>query len=123
MVPAIDMSWLAFVFAVEFGYASFGNTEYTPGQAIYTELETCMVIAQFLEVGFATQCYMGPISPIAYSPWHQDYWAWVQLRYRGYSAGWRHVCNHPVLSLGRPDALHFFGSGNAIFLRYETPKE
>lgn len=116
------MSWLAFLFAAEIGYASLGNIEYTPGQAVYTELEVGIIVAELLEIGFASQCYMGPVFSLPYAPWHQDYWAWMQAYYRGFTAGWRHVCHHPVLSPARPDVGYMFGGGNVLFVRYETRK-
>jgi len=114
------MNWIAFLFALEIGMANQLNQQFTPGEAIYIQLETQMTLIEIFKTDFTSRAYMGPIRPEPYAPWHQDYEVQIYAKYRGFSTGWRHICRHPVIAEVLPDIEDLLGGGNVLFVRYET---
>lgn len=124
------MTWLAFVFALEAGFAQqqlvlFSVPALGPLDASYntsspyTTLEASVELLGFLDIGGGATIFMANTETYMYAPFDSRFAFHVKARHSFLTLGWEHECFHPILSGRRPAVGYLYGGGNRFFLRLE----
>jgi hypothetical protein len=124
------MNWLAFIMAFQIGTSSnsvsINNPQYqeyasfnSPKSALYTrmdmgiELFNCITIKSFMK-SYQTYC-----TDIYFNPYKIDYGFDTYLFYKGFTLGFTHECDHPVLSSIKNKEQLIVTSNTEIYLKFE----
>ncbi len=127
------MSWLAFIFALEAGFQAQSELMFTaPGwdggsiqagyqiESPYVQVEAAVELFRFLQVGGSARVYFADTAGWEYAPFDARFPFFIKASLYGFTAGWEHLCIHPLQSPGRPDVGFLFGGGDRVYLRYEA---
>lgn len=126
------MTWLAFIFALEAGFQSQSEILFTAPEwdaaslsagyqvdSPYVQLEAAGELFEFFRVGGAAKVFMADQNGWQYAPYDARFTFFFEGGFLGFTAGWEHLCIHPIESQGRPLAGWLYGGGDRIYLRYE----
>jgi hypothetical protein len=124
---------LAFIFALEAGFQSSNELLYTAPDwnegslsagyemdSPYIQLEAAGELLDFFRVGGAAQIFMADTDNWQYAPYDARFTFYFQAHLAGFTAGWEHLCIHPIEAYGRPLIGWLYGGGDKLYLRYEA---
>ena len=118
------MSWIMFFFAVEAGLLSgqegLGHLGYYyPDKSTYITLEVEAQVGPWFIGGDVEthQTFLGT----GFAPYRALYTFNTGFRWRAFEIGWRHMCDHPVISAS-VDPSPKSGGWDRIYLRVEVEK-
>lgn len=116
---------LVLLYAIEIGLnpgpVVYSNHTMTEETVYYVQLEAAVEFASLLEVGgeVKTHVLKSPTDH-TFNPFLADYWFYTQLNLGPITAGYRHLCIHPVVNAyAVPDFSQY---RDEFFIRIESTK-
>ena len=119
------MDWIILLYFLEFGYSPFYQSvntlpyEYVQNENIYyVHFDTEVLLLDHLFIGGSTKIFMQPVKDsYQFYPIENDYLFRAGIRYKRFEVGFRHQCNHPVLSYGVKSQGKSYGGFEEFYMR------
>lgn len=121
------MNWLILLYFIELGYSPFYSSlnvisndyEYIRNENVYyIHFDAEIVLVDHIFIGGSTKIFTQPKNgSYQFYPIENDYLFRAGLRFKNIEAGFRHQCNHPVLSNGVQSQGKSYGSFEELYIR------
>ena len=121
------MNWLILLYFMEFGYSPFYSSlnvlpdsyEYIRNENVYyIHFDAEVLILDHLFIGGSTKIFIqSKNESYKFYPIENDFLFKVGLRYKNIETGFRHQCNHPVLSSGISSQGKSYGGFEEFYIR------
>ena len=119
------MNWLILLYFLELGYSPIYQSvntlpyEYTQNENIYyVHFDAEVLMLDHLFIGGSTKIFMQPVKDnYQFFPIENDFLFKAGLRFKNIEAGFRHQCNHPILSNGVSSQGKSYGVFEEFYVR------
>lgn len=121
------MNWLILLYFLEFGYAPYyqsinvlpADYEYLRNENVYyIDFDAEVLILDHLFIGGSTKIFMQSAKDdYQFYPIENDFLFKAGLRFKNIEAGFRHQCNHPILSSGVQSQGKSYGGYEEFYIR------
>ena len=119
------MNWLILLYFLELGYSPIYQSvntlpyEYTRNENIYyVHFDTEVLMLDHFFIGGSTKIFMQPVKDnYQFFPIENDFLFKAGLRFKNIEAGFRHQCNHPILSNGVSSQGKSYGGFEEFYVR------
>lgn len=125
------MNWLILFYFIELGYSPFYSSlnvlpndyEYLRNENVYyIHFDAEVLILDHLFIGGSTKIFMqAQNDSYQFYPIENDFLFKAGFRFDNIEAGFRHQCNHPVLSSGVQSQGKSYGGFEEFYIRISSP--